>query len=291
MRKLSILFFSLLFLWGCGKNDTIPTQEENIRIEQTEVPETGPEGIMDPEDMTQPVYTRLVAKPVRISVQDEQGNEILYREYTYDDYGRQKEYWEYSSEGDLTTFSETEYESDLEYSVTFHSGETTYSVFYRCREDGKILHQEMIQEGQIVNATDYTYDDQGNQLTITMTNGEGESTMSYEYDYDENGNAIQVEEYQGYDLIGWTEYDYDDWDRQIASRYYAADGALARSTETVWDGNSSTVTSFDEEENAYLIQITEIDDHGHIMRKETWQYGMMVSRMEYIYEELEIIVQ
>lgn len=291
MKRLSILVLSLFFLWGCGKSDSLPTTVETIRTEQTEAPETGPEGILDPEDMTQPVQTRSVAKPVRISVQDEQKNEILYREYAYDDYGRQKEYWEYDGEGNLTTFSETEYDSGLEYTITFHSGETTYSVFYRCDETGKILHQEMIQEGQIVNATDYTYDDRGNQLTLTMTNGEEENTISYEYDYNEDGNATQVREYQGENLIGWTEYDYDDWNRQIASRYYAADGTLSHTTETVWDGNSSTVTSFDGEGNAYLIQITEMDDHGLVLWKETWQDGIIVSRMEYTYEQLEIIVQ
>lgn len=289
MKKITILLLSLLILLcGCGKEAT-PTEPP---VQETEeiIEVTGPEAILDPEDMTEPLPTEFVLRTTCGAIYNEKGEEILNFEYSYDPYGRMVEFWEYE-DGNVSSFSSTVYISDAEYETTYTYGELQYSVRFTCDENGRVIHQERTEDGAITSTTSYTYDDRGNMLTMVMVYTEGTTIdMSYIYTYDDAGNPVRMEEYNAGELAGWQEETFDSEGRTTEICYYDVAGELIRRTVTTYDGNTRTDISYDMDGTAYMTRIMVTDDHGNTLSQETWQEDVMVSRTEYTIEEIEIIV-
>lgn len=288
MRKFLIIILTLLLLLcSCRKEETpatVPTGEPEAETEVIIQDVTGPEAEVDPEDITEPVETETVIRLTRTTVLNDRGEEILYLEYVYDSYGRQTESWEYS-DGEVTSFSTTTWISNTQSETVSRYGDSEYPVLSDYDEQGNLIRVEYPDEGRI---TEYTYDEFGN--TLTVQNGDG-SGFRYVYTYGENGTVLVREEYLGEDLVGRLEMEYDEAGKEISSIYYYPDGSVNYRTETIREGSTETRTSFDSEGNAYLTQITVTDELGNILSRETWQGDEMVSRTEYTYEEIEIIVQ
>lgn len=284
MKKfLMILLVLSLLLCGCNQTEepeTVPPTGDDAIIQDV----TGPEAEVDPEDLTEPVATEKVTRLTRTSVLNDKGEEILYREYVYDEYGRQSEYWEYT-DGEVTSFSTTVWLSEMGCETVSHFGENTSTVHCDYDEQGNLLRQEYPEDGRY---TDYTYDEFGHVLTVVTSDG---SAFRYEYTYDEGGRILVQKEYLGDDLVGRLEMEYDENGREVATAYFYPDGSINYTTMTTYAGDTETRTSFRADGTAYLTQITVTDVQGNILSRETWQGDEMVSRTEYTYEEIEIIVQ
>lgn len=290
MKKITLIILSLvILLCGCGKETPAPT---DAPIQETEeiVEVTGPEAILDPEDMTEPLPTEFVLRTTCGAIYNEKGEEILNFEYSYDTYGRMVEFWEYE-DGDVSSFSTTVYYSDIEYETNYTYGELQYSVRFTCDENGRVIHQERTEDGVITSTTTYSYDDQGNMTAMLMQYTDGATIdMSYTYTYDDAGNPVRMDEYNAGELAGWQEESFDSEGRSTEIRYYDAAGELIRRTVTTYDGNTRTDISYDMDGAAYMTRIMVTDDHGNTLSQETWQEDVLVSRTEYTIEEIEIIV-
>lgn len=289
MKKSTLILLSLLILLcGCGKEET-PT-EPFVQETEAIIEATGPEAILDPEDMTEPVPTELVLRTTGGAIYNEKGEEILNFEYSYDAYGRMTEFWEYEN-GGVSSFSSTVYNSDTEYETTYTYGELQYSVRFTCDEQGRVIHQERTEDGAVTSTTSYTYDDHGNMLTMLMEYADGTTIdMSYSYTYDEAGNPVVMEEYNAGELAGRQEETFDSEGRSTEIRYYDIAGELIRRTVTTYEGNTRTDISYDMDGTAYMTRIMVTDDAGNTLSQETWQEDVLVSRTEYTIEEIEIIV-
>lgn len=300
MKKTLLITLSLLLLLtGCGKQEKTP-QTENVPVETpgqavTEAPTAAPteapaeEPNEEAEGETQtPHKTGTAYLPVRMTVLDENGNESWYQEYSYDDYGREKQTTQYM-DGYITYSATTAYTSDTEYETAIQRGGTGYSIRYTCDEAGRVVYQETVENGAVTEYTEYTYDDHGNQLTARMVYGGDETDFSYEYTYDGSGNQLSRKEYQNGELAGWLEMEYDAGGREISSVRYYPDGSISDETSVTWSGSTETRESRDVDGYVYMTLVTTYDETGNILTQETWQDGIMVSCTEYTYEVTPII--
>jgi len=289
MKKLILIALSLLMLlWGCGKDTPAPT---DAPIQETEeiVEVTGPEAVLDPEDMTEPLPTEMVLRLVRKTALTGSGEESWHEEYYYDDYGREKLTEEYMEGEVVCSTSVTHTESGRELLYSYPEGRTV-TVLETLDEFGNLLSREFIEDGEVEYRTDYTYDDQGRLLSYTTVYTYEGSPLSCTYEYDDLGNQVMVYEYTGDQLMGQTQREFDDQGRKTKAVYTDMLSDWGYTYVYTWEGNTETAVQYDSDGTESRKTITAYDESGNILSQETWQGDVMVSRLEYNYEEIEIIV-
>lgn len=291
MKRFLIIILALaLLLCGCGKErNEAPEALENPTAAPTvpatagdeEIPE-GQEAVTAPAKQTETVY-----RAVRMSLQDSSGNEIGCETYTYDTLGRCTGSQEFDAAGNLTASTVTVYAENGDYETTYSSGGSDYTVRYTCDEAGNVIKDETVENGEVVDYNLRSFDQYGNQLKLETSFG----TFLYEYTYDDSGNVLKRLEYQEEELMGWLEMTYDDQGRASASVYYDPSGEASYSTTVQWEGNTETRTYRDSDGSAYLVVIETYDDLGNTRFRETWQGDVVISRVEYTYEPVEIFAE
>ena len=297
MKKLIALGLCTLLLCGCGKTEQVPetvpaeTAAPTDYVEETAGEELSePEAIMDPEDITEPVETEKVLLLDSTSVYDDKGKELIYREYHYDDYGRETECWEYS-DGEVMSFYLTDWTSANEAEITYSYYEDGVLIRMVYDEAGRPIQNDRIDHGVVTSSTTHAYDDHGNIARTQSIYGDYAAVYRYEYTYDDQGKPLVRKEFLGEELMGWLEMTYDSQGREVSSVYYYPDGSVNYPTTSTFDGLTETRVSADADGNAYLTQITTVDEMGNVLVRETWQGGEMVSRTENVYVEVEIIAE
>lgn len=303
MKKNILIALSLLLLLsGCAKPEEEIPQATNAPVETsvqtgTEEQATDAPTAAPTEDVSQeaegetqtPNKTGSAYRLVRTTVLDGSGNESWHQEYSYDDYGREKLTEQYM-EGTITYTASTVYTSDTVYETTIQRYDTTLSIRYVCDDQGRVTRQETLDEGVMIDYTEYTYDAYGNNLTLHTVTTEGEETkFDYEYAYDEAGRITLRKEFLNGELVGQLECTYDENGREASSRYTYPDGTVSYTTATTWSGSTATQVSTDGEGYDYMKLVTSYDETGNILSQEAWQDGMLLSTTEYIYEDIEII--
>lgn len=289
MKKITLIALSLLILLcGCVREAT-PTEPP---IQETEeiVEVTGPEAILDPEDMTEPVPTEMVLRLVRKTALTAGGNESWHQEYHYDDYGREKLTEEYMDGEVVCSTSVTYTESGRELLYTYPEGRTV-TVLETWDGSGNLLTREFIEEGEVEYRTDYTYDEQGRLLSYTTVYTYEGSPLSCTYEYDDQGNQYLVYEYTGEELMGKTEREFDDQGRKVKAVYTDMLSDWGYTYVYTWEGNTETAIQYESDGTESRKTVTTYDESGNILTQETWQGDDMVSRVEYTYEEIEIIAE
>ena len=288
MKKLIIFLLSLLILLcGCGKEE-MPTEPP---VQETEeiIEVTGPEAILDPEDMTEPLPTEFVLRLVRKTALTGSGQESWHEEYHYDDYGREKLTEEYMEGAVICSTSVTYTDSGRELLYSYPEGRTV-TVREELDEAGNLLSREFIEDGEVEYRTDYTYDDQGRLLSYTTVYTYEGSPLSCTYEYDDRGNQVMVYEYTGDELMGKTQREFDDQGRKTKAVYTDMLSDWGYTYVYTWEGTTETAVQYDSDGAESRKTITTYDESGNILVQETWQEDVMVSRLEYTYEEIEIIV-
>lgn len=296
MKRILIAMLVLtLLLCGCGKEEPKPTEpapqtqpqtEETLPTEApaTEDPDGIPEGL---EGVTEPsTGEKTVYLAVRMSVENADGEETSYETYTYDEQGRRTGSQEVRTDGQAGTTTSTIYSENGDYVTVYTTGEFTYSVRNFLDEMGNVIRDEMVEDGNVTDTTERTFDQYGNQLTVRTDFG----YFTYEYTYDENGNVTKRKEYHDGVLIGWLEMTYDADERVTESAYYGPDGDISYSTAITWEGNTQTSNYRDAEGEVYMVVMESFDDRGNTLFRETWQGDLVVSRVSYTYEPFQIPV-
>ena len=288
MKKITILLLSLvILLCGCGK-EAAPTEPPLQETEEI-VEVTGPEAILDPEDMTEPLPTETVLRLVRKTALTSSGSESWHEEYYYDDYGREKLTEEYMEGEVVCSTSITYTDSGRELLYSYPEGRTV-TVLETLDEAGNLLSREFIEDGQVEYRTDYTYDEEGRLLSYTTVYTQEGSPLSCSYEYDDQGNQILVYEYTGDQLVGQTQREFDNQGRKVKAVYTDMLSDWGYTYVYTWEGSTETAVQYDSDGTESRKTITAYDESGNILSQETWQDGDMVSRLEYTYEEIEIIV-
>lgn len=298
MKKILPIMLSLLFLLcACGRTEEVPqpTEPEVIQTSPAETEATEPEVTEDPsqeaEGETQtPGKTGSVYRLVRLTALDGTGSESWHQEYIYDDYGREIQTAQYM-DGVITYSYTRTYTSGTEYSAISESGGDLSTIRCTLDDAGRALYRELSQDGAIVEISEFSYDQHGNQLSVRTVYDGDESVYAYEYTYDADGNMLSRQEYLNGEAVGRLDMEYDAQGREIASAYSYPDDTPGYCTESTWEGSTETRISYDSEGNAYMTLITTYDETGNILSQETWQEGELISCTEYTYELIEIIAE
>lgn len=289
MKKLiSLILVLLLLLTACGgkkPEQTNPTGGTDApRPTETQAP-TDSEGVLDPT-------TEIRYLLVKMIVTNDLGQELWGREYSYDENGFCTGEREYSNIGaapysrvnapdalgriGTSTFTEAD---GSQYTITY-----TYDEFNRC------IREDVSWDGELLEYTEYSYNEQGNYLTLKQyIGGELVVDYSFSYTYDGQGNQVSMDEYFFGELMNHVATVYDADGRELATTTTLVNGEIMGRTESQWDGLTETRLYFSgDETEPFMISVFTYDDQGNVVFEETSQDGEILNRSEYIYEPFEV---
>ena len=290
MKKILALTLALmLLLCGCGKETPVQTQpatpQETVpSISETENSGEG-EGILDPT-------TEIRYLLVKMIVTNDEGQELWGREYSYDDTGFCTREREYSNIGSAA------YSRDNSPDVLGRIGSSLfteldgsqYTVFYTYDEFDRCLREDLTREDGSKEYTEYTYNEQGNYLTLKQYIGDELAVdYAFSYTYDGAGNLISRDEYLAGELLYHVTFAYDAEGREIGTVISLINGEVQSRTESQWDGLTETRYFFSgEDAEPYMVSVFTYDDAGNVVFEETRQGDIVINRAEYIYEPFEV---
>ena len=152
--------------------------------------------------------------------------------------------------------------------------------------------------------TEYEYDESGNLIKERVYDSgpdyPGTLTLSVEREYDMAGNEVKwigyyyslwgiMEDAKIGDIAFWFEYTYDEAGNQTSSIRYGENGEVEYYKEYAYDedGDRISITTFDGNGNIISQEITlekEYDDAGLLIKSTNYEYGRVVSWIEYEYK-------
>ncbi len=288
MKRILPFILALMFLLSaCGKET--PAETTNIPQESTAAGETFSngegEGVLDPD--TQILY--LIVKKI---VTNDQGEELWGTEYSYDDTGFCTHEREYSNIGSASysRVNSPDALGRIGSSVFTELDGSQYTVTYTYDEHDRIIRENVRHENGAEEYTEYTYNDQGNYLTLKQYIG-GELIMDYafSYTYDGAGNQVAMDEYLSGDLLHHVTFEYDAEGREIGSVTSLVNGEVQSRTASEWDGLTETRYFYSgEDTEPFMVSVFTYDGNGNVVFEETRQGETVINRAEYIYEPFEV---
>ena len=290
MKKILALTLALmLLLCGCGKETPVQTQpatpQETVpSISETENSGEG-EGILDPT-------TEIRYLLVKMIVTNDEGQELWGREYSYDDTGFCTREREYSNIGSAaySRVNSPDVLGRIGSSLFTELDGSQYTVFYTYDEFDRCLREDLTREDGTKEYTEYTYNEQGNYLTLKQYIGDELAVdYAFSYTYDGAGNLISRDEYLAGELLYHVTFAYDAEGREIGTVISLINGEVQSRTESKWDGLTETRYFFSgEEAEPYMVSVFTYDDAGNVVFEETRQGDIVINRAEYIYEPFEV---
>lgn len=289
MKKLlPFILALLLLLTACGNEEPVETtlggSESTPAVSETVSGGEG-EGVLDPD-------TRIIYCLVKMIVTNDEGQELWGREYSYDDTGFCTREREYSNIGSAS-YSRTNTPDALGRigtSVFTELDGSQYTVTYTYDEADRCIREDITYEDGTTEYTEYTYNDQGNYLTLRQfIDGELNMDYAFSYTYDGNGNQVSMDEYLFGDLLYHVVLSYDEEGREIGSVTSLVNGEIQSRTQSQWDGLTETRYFYSgEETEPFMVSVFTYDDNGNVVFEETRQGETVINRAEYIYEPFEV---
>ena len=291
MKKIFALFLALsLLLCGCGKetpNQTeIQTQPQETAAPTVETENSGEgEGVLDPE-------TQLIYCLVKMIVTNDEGQELWGREYSYDDTGFCTWEREYSNIGSAaySRVNSPDVLGRIGSSLFTELDGSQYTVVYTYDEFDRCLREDLTREDGTKEYTEYTYNDQGNYLTLKQyIDGQLIMDYSFSYTYDGQGRQVSMDEYLSGELLYHVSFTYDEQGREIGSVTSLVNGEVQSRTESHWDGLTETRYFYSgEDTEPFMVSVFTYDDADNVVFEETRQGDTVINRAEYIYEPFEV---
>ncbi len=289
MKRFFALTLALcLLLCGCGKEEpaesTPDTQATQPSV--TETVNTGEgEGILDPT--TEIRY--LIVKKI---VTNDQGQELWGTEYSYDDTGFCTQEREYSNIGSpaASRVNSPDPLGRIGSSLFTELDGSQYTVTYTYDEQDRCLREDVTYEDGTREYTEYTYNDQGQYLTLRQYIG-GELLVDYgfSYTYDGAGMLVSRDEYLSGELLYHVTFAYDAEGRETGTVTSLVNGEVQSRTESQWDGLTETRYFYSgEDAEPFMVSVFTYDDNGNVVFEETRQGDTVINRAEYIYEPFEV---
>lgn len=211
---------------------------------------------------------------------------------------------EYDEDGTLLTF--TQYTDGVEtsrvqYSYTDNSiigevtqnGETgTTKQVYQKDATGNITHIEFYLDEVLYSVSDATHDENGNILTNTQQTIVTERTTTVTYTYDDDGNPLTITYEYGNDIGSVTENTYDENGKLLTSIVSDLQGNVTNREEySRNETNVETVSIYDGDGNLTGTRTVTYDEAGNMLTSETFDAsGTLTLRITYTYEKIEVPV-
>lgn len=286
-KMIPVILALLLLLSACGGDKPLET---NPGIRETQ-PTSGEtiggegEGILDPT-------TEIRYLLVKMIVTNEMGQELWGREYSYDDTGFCTHEREYSNIGSAaySRVNSPDALGRIGSSLFTELDSSQYTATYTYDDFDRVIREDIRYENGTQEYTEYTYNDQGNYLTLRQYIG-GELTMDYSfsYTYDGNGRQMAMDEYLFGDLLYHIAFEYDAEGREIGSVTSLVNGEVQSRTESHWDGLTETRYFYSgDETEPFMVSVFTYDGNDNVVFEETRQGDTVINRAEYIYEPFEV---
>ena len=244
---------------------------------------------------------------------------------TYDDRGLVTDSARYE-DGILTEQTHWEYdESGNPVRITTEKNDTIQISEYKntLNEDGRILRQEVYQDGSLLSIDEYTYDQRGNELTCNYTyypaDADHTDWRTYTMTYDWKGNLTRKElqwnfndeyiiweyadglcirqtsyESETDNVTEYWEYTYDQKGRNVRSSQYDGNGQLKLYNEYLYDDAARTMTRTCFYADGTVNRSSDVytyDEYGNTIMRERLEDGEVYWRIEYTYELLETVME
>ena len=191
---------------------------------------------------------------------------------------------------------------------------------YSLDKDGRILRQEMYQNGRLTSVDEFTYDRRGNELTheykLFSENEEMSDWRTYTKTYDRKGVLTREvlhwnfnDEYTVWDyedelcvrqtsyenetdkIVEYWTYTYDEKGNQIRKSRYDGVDNLSYYNEFTWDdtGLVQTEMSYNADGTPRNhFDVFTYDEYGNQIMQERYRDGEVYWRISYVYEQLEV---
>lgn len=203
--------------------------------------------------------------------------------HTFFGAGTTREVNEYDEEWNLihtTTYQDGAEVSQVDYEYTetgyrmvgIQNGiEETLEFILTKDAQGNLLRTEQYLNGELYNASDCTYDENGNLLTQESSIPMANMTVRLEMEYDEKGNRIKTVQDNGYD-IGTTTYTYDADGNLLTETYHTKTGDSTSVTEYGYsdDGLIQTALIYESDGSYSGKRITTYDKAGNMLLQEVY---------------------
>ena len=169
-------------------------------------------------------------------------------------------------------------------------------------ENGTIVKQIRV-DGDVVSVMEYTYDEQGHNLGMTMfIDGELVSSTEYVWNnglrtavttkmaaqnmtqkvlmtYDSNGLLLRQDSYSADSLSSYSLYAYDENGRVKSMTTYLPDGTLYTVSTHSWEGNTQTIVTADAQGAAMQTAVLTYDDARNLLTHSVYNaLGDLVSK-------------
>ena len=170
--------------------------------------------------------------------------------YEFDGWGNEVGYADYLPDGSLESYSRKVYDSSgRKIEETHFEADGTMTSRYEDLYEGNTLQEYSWREGEErVLDGESTFDDAGNQLTLTSYNDDGSVDYTREYEYDSQGNLVYKNfgSYQEGSLESLMEYQYsyDSQGNQVEEQTFR-NGELYQVTQWEFDGNGNMLFEYE----------------------------------------------
>lgn len=285
-KMIPVILALLLLLSACGSNETVETTPTGSTPTESETLSGGEgEGVLDPT-------TEIRYLLVKEIVTNADGEELWGTEYTYDDNGfctREREYSNIGS-ASYSRVNSPDPLGRIGSSIFTELDGSQYTVYYSYDDQNRCIREDITYEDGTTEYTAYTYNDQGNYLTLKQYIG-GELTMDYSfsYTYDGSGNQVSSDEYLFGELLYHVALQYDAEGREIGTVTSLVNGEVQSRTESQWDGLTETRYFYSgEDAEPFMVSVFTYDENGNVVFEETRQGDTVINRAEYIYEPFEV---
>ena len=150
-------------------------------------------------------------------------------------------------------------------------------------EKGQVIKAETYDGDRHISTTEYTYDENGEQIFIQTTQPENGIVITIQRIFDDKGNLLTYIQDTGF-YVGRYEYRYNQKNQRIREEYYRDDVQLDY-TEFFWEGKVGTGTSYKADGTPTGKRLLEYDEYGNLLRLESQDLSgntLTLSCYEYI---------
>lgn len=287
MRRLLALItlslYMLVLFCGCGNTEKPEQTTEAPLVQETET-------VTEAPTEAEPVYEmQTVYLCVQEDMQNYEGGSNR-KGYTYDEYGRVKEYFMLNADGSRAWVTEYTYDENGN-NIEVRTGDSVSIMTYD--EAGRLISKLSYYQDEPGNEYHYVYDELGFVIEETrIERYSEEKTYTFTMHYNADHAEATIDQFKNGEPNGQTRETYNAAGQVLTSNAYDANGSWKHGKTWEYDETGRLLKEFNysrsETQADYEIIYT-YDENGLLLSKNVdYYYGYL---LEYTYEPFEILVR